>query len=183
MVAYSGPQRLTPRYPIMQQLAVAGDFEAVLSFGLGLSSVAGISTSAPPGTGSLILDLWRTAPPNLIWPSASLGSVRDFQHLAENGNHTWMLNARDVASLYTQNVLGWPRGDVRAVGEHVYQVDGNPGFSVTVTLAQPLGRSHTVWTVASVVDSAGSAPYIPQSKRRHAVLATIFRRQTGAARA
>jgi len=46
VVRYSGPTRLTPRYPLLQQLAVSGDYEAVLSFGLGLTAVAGLSESA-----------------------------------------------------------------------------------------------------------------------------------------
>ncbi len=62
MVRYAEPTRLTPRYPVLQELAVSGDFEAVLSFGLGLSAVAQLDKSAPPGRGSVILDLWMTSP-------------------------------------------------------------------------------------------------------------------------
>lgn len=61
VVRYAGPTRLTPRYPILQELAVSGDFEAVLSFGLGLSAVARLDKSAPAGTGSVIVDLWTTS--------------------------------------------------------------------------------------------------------------------------
>jgi len=61
VVRYAGPTRLTPRYPVLQELAVSGDFEAVLSFGLGLSAVARLDTSAPAGSGSVILDLWMTS--------------------------------------------------------------------------------------------------------------------------
>jgi hypothetical protein len=61
VVGYRGPTTLTPRYLSLQQLSVAGDFEAVLSFGLGLSETAEIRTSTPDGQGSVIIDLWRTA--------------------------------------------------------------------------------------------------------------------------
>jgi len=61
VVRYAGPTRLTPRYTILQELAVSGDFEAVLSFGLGLAGVARLDTSAPAGSGSVILDLWMTS--------------------------------------------------------------------------------------------------------------------------
>jgi hypothetical protein len=64
VVRYGGPTRLTPRYPLLQDLAVAGNFEAVLSFGLGLSAVAEARTSTPEGTGSVILDLWPAADTN-----------------------------------------------------------------------------------------------------------------------
>ncbi len=61
VVRYAGPTRLTPRYTILQELAVSGDYESVLSFGLGLSAVARLEKSATAGTGSMILDLWMTS--------------------------------------------------------------------------------------------------------------------------
>jgi hypothetical protein len=36
-----------PRYPLLRELAVSGDFEAVLSFGLGLWAVAGLTVTIP----------------------------------------------------------------------------------------------------------------------------------------
>jgi len=57
VVRYDGPTRLTPGWPLLRELAVTGDFEAVLSFGLGLSHRAGIRTTAPRGAACLILDL------------------------------------------------------------------------------------------------------------------------------
>ncbi len=59
VVRYDGPTRLTPRYPILQELAVSGDFEAVLSFGLGLSHRSTIRTTSPQGRGCVIIDLMR----------------------------------------------------------------------------------------------------------------------------
>jgi hypothetical protein len=64
VVRYGGPTTLTPRYQTLQQLSVAGDFEAVLSFGLGLSGTAEIRTATPDGQGSVIIDLWRAAEMN-----------------------------------------------------------------------------------------------------------------------
>ena len=57
IVRYDGPNRLTPKFPLLRELAVSGDFEAVLSFGLGLSHRAEIHTTAPDGEACLILDL------------------------------------------------------------------------------------------------------------------------------
>lgn len=59
VVRYDGPTRLTPRYPILQELAVSGDFEAVLSFGLGLSHRSTVRTTSPQGRGCVIIDLMR----------------------------------------------------------------------------------------------------------------------------
>jgi hypothetical protein len=60
VVRYDGPTRLTPRLPILQEVAVSGDFEAVLSFGLGLAEQAEIRTTTPAGQGCVILDLSRS---------------------------------------------------------------------------------------------------------------------------
>jgi hypothetical protein len=57
VVRYDGPTRLTPRFPLLRELAVSGDFEAVLSFGLGVARRAAIHTTAPRGQACLILDL------------------------------------------------------------------------------------------------------------------------------
>ena len=59
VVRYDGPTRLTPRHPILQELAVSGDFEAVLSFGLGLSHHSIVRTTSPQGRGCVIIDLMR----------------------------------------------------------------------------------------------------------------------------
>lgn len=57
IVRYEGPVRLTPRFPLLRELAVSGDFEAVLSFGLGVSRRAEIHTTSPRRQACLILDL------------------------------------------------------------------------------------------------------------------------------
>jgi hypothetical protein len=57
VVRYDGPTRLTPRFPLLRELAMSGDFEAVLSFGLGLSRQAEIHLTAPRGRACIILDL------------------------------------------------------------------------------------------------------------------------------
>jgi hypothetical protein len=61
VVRYDGPTRLAPSYPILLELAVSGDFEAVLSFGLGLSHRTTVRTTTPPGRACVILDVMRSA--------------------------------------------------------------------------------------------------------------------------
>lgn len=47
---YLGPSRLTPGLPLVKEVVVAGDFEAVLSFGVGLAETADfdVETLASP---------------------------------------------------------------------------------------------------------------------------------------
>lgn len=146
---YTGPTRFTPGYPVLRELATAGDFEGVLSVGLGLSTVAGLSSSSGPGV--FTLDLWNTAPNSLVWPVTSVSQAEDLQRGAESGHQPWTLVAPQVAGQYVQQVLGWGSGaQSSTIGPQVYQFTAGTRLAV-VTVRQPLGRTGTVWAVASVV--------------------------------
>jgi hypothetical protein len=149
---YAGPTRLTPRYPLLQELAVSGDFEAVLSFGLGLSDVAGLSVSIPENLGCLILDVWRASPNTLLWPMTSVAQAREVQQATKDGHQPWTLDGQQVATTYTQHVLGWPRASIKRLAGHVFQATAGAQVAI-ITLTQPLGRPDTVWAVASVIRS------------------------------
>jgi hypothetical protein len=146
---YTGPTRFTPGYPVLRELATAGDFEAVLSFGLGLSTVAGLSSSSAPGV--FTLDLWATAPTSLAWPVNSVSQAEELQRETESGHQPWTLVAGQVADQYVRQVLGWGGGaESTAIGPQVYQFTAGTRLAV-VTVRQPLGRPGTVWVVASTV--------------------------------
>jgi hypothetical protein len=149
---YAGPTRLTPRHPILQELAVSGDFEAVLSFGLGLSRVARLSTTIPKNLGCLVLDLWRSPPDTLLWPITSMAQAQTVQRATQQGHQPWTLNAELVATLYTHEVLGWPQASIKRLGERMFQAEAGAQLAI-ISLTQPLGRPDTVWTVASVLQS------------------------------
>lgn len=149
---YTGPTRLTPRYNLLQELAVSGDFEAVLSVGLGLSRVAGLSVSIPNGGGCVILDVWRGAPNVLLWPMTSVVQARAAQQATIDGHQPWMLSAEQVATSYIHRVMGWPQARIDRLDEHVFQATVGAQVAV-ITLTQPLGRAGTVWAVASVIRS------------------------------
>ena len=149
---YTGPTRLTPRYNLLQELAVSGDFEAVLSVGLGLSRVAGLSVSIPDGGGCVILDVWRGAPEVLLWPVTSVAQARAVQQATKDGHQPWTLSAEQVAISYTHHVMGWRQARIDRLDDHVFQATAGAQVAV-ITLTQPLGRPDTVWAVASVVRS------------------------------
>ncbi len=148
---YTGPTRLAPNYPILRELATAGDFEGVLSFGLGLSTVSGLSVITSPG--SYALDLWSTAPSSLLWPVTSVSQAQDLQHGTESGHQPWTLSALEVATHYVHEVLGWSASEGSMAGPRVYQFTAGNRTAV-VTLRQPLDRTGTVWVVAAVVSYA-----------------------------
>ncbi|SDM42778.1 AMIN-like domain-containing (lipo)protein [Allokutzneria albata] len=57
VLRYDGPRRLTPRLPVVQEVAEAGDFEADLSFGIGLSRRAAVGISVFSDPTRVIVDL------------------------------------------------------------------------------------------------------------------------------
>jgi hypothetical protein len=54
---YAGPSTLTPGYSTLRQVSISGDFEAVLSFGVGLSRTAGFRVQRLTAPDRLVLDV------------------------------------------------------------------------------------------------------------------------------
>jgi hypothetical protein len=54
---YTGPERLAPDLPNLVEIAGAGDFEAVLSFGIGLRDAAGFRAFHLTGPDRLVIDV------------------------------------------------------------------------------------------------------------------------------
>ena len=59
VMRYDGPRRLTPRLPLVQDIAEAGDFEADLTFGLGLTREAPVRVSVLTDPTRVVVDLAR----------------------------------------------------------------------------------------------------------------------------
>jgi hypothetical protein len=55
--AYAGPERVTPELTAVRDIAVSGDFEAVLSFGIGVQERTGIRALALAGPSRLVIDV------------------------------------------------------------------------------------------------------------------------------
>lgn len=54
---YTGPHRITPGYPQLREVAFAGDFEAVVAFGLGLRHKAGFRVFTLSGPTRIVVDV------------------------------------------------------------------------------------------------------------------------------
>lgn len=152
---YRGATRLTPSLPLVADLAIAGDFERVLSFGIGLRRPAGLhvtTLSAPP---RLVVDFWAQPPRTLVWPATTLAEAGRLQAAAFEGHQPWWLpgTPESMATAYAQRVLGWPHPELRRITPTVYQVR-RPGTDDTVvlTLTQPVcpGNPRGLWNVADV---------------------------------
>lgn len=56
-VAYEGPRRVAPGLPAVQEVADAGDFEAVMSLGIGVAQVTGIRAYRLESPSRLVVDV------------------------------------------------------------------------------------------------------------------------------
>jgi len=53
---YTGPDRITPDLPLLKEIAISGDFEAVLSFGVGLSGQTEFKVDELSSPSRLVID-------------------------------------------------------------------------------------------------------------------------------
>jgi hypothetical protein len=103
---YSGPPTVTPGYPTIKQVSISGDFEAVLSFGIGLSRTAGFRVARLSSPDRLVVDVAET-PAWRMWPEDSLAAARDMQAAFDQGHQPWRGSPQSVAELYGTAVYGW----------------------------------------------------------------------------
>jgi hypothetical protein len=152
---YLGPDRLTPGHPLVADVAIAGDFERVLSFGIGVRRPAGLHVTVLSGPPRLVVDFWARPPATLVWPARTLAEARRLQAAAFEGHQPWWLpgTPQSMAIAYAQRVLGWPQPELRRITPTVYQVR-RPGTDdrEVLTLTQPVrpGNPRGLWNVADV---------------------------------
>lgn len=102
--AYSGPTSFTPNYPTLKQATMSGDFENVLTFGVGIDRVAGFLIMRYPSPNRLAVDI-ANPPPWSMWPDNSLSQAEQVQAQFEAGKLPWR---GSVVAYFAQMVYGWP---------------------------------------------------------------------------
>jgi hypothetical protein len=149
---YTGPSRLTPNYQLLKEVAIAGDFERVLSFGIGIEHATGLHVQTLTAPARLVVDFWSSAPSTLLWPATTRAQAQELQHAVDQGHQPWLLSPRWVTTVYAQQVLGWAHPSVRRVGHAVYEVSlPTTNKTATLTLVQPVRHGPGgVWLVADV---------------------------------
>ncbi len=146
----TGPRRITPGLPLLKDVAFAGDFEAVLSWGVGLDRPAGVTVLTLSDPARVAVDLWYTAPPQLVWPERTLDEARATQRAVDAGHQPWRVDADAVVGAYAEQVLGWRQAELRRLGPDVYVVSSGAG-SVIVTVSQPVRPGNNgIWAVAGL---------------------------------
>jgi hypothetical protein len=147
---YTGPRRLTPGLPLLKELAVAGDFEAVLSWGVGLDRPAAITVQALTGPARVVIDFWYAPPRQLVWPDRTFADAAQVQSAVDAGHEPWRLNPGQVVQRYAEQVLGWQAPAVRPVSVSVYVVNSAAGSAI-LGVIQPARQGTTgIWAIATV---------------------------------
>lgn len=103
---YQGPTTVSPGYPTLRQVSISGDFERVLSVGVGLSRTAGFRVQRLRAPDRLVLDVAET-PAWRMWPEDNLAQARQEQAGVDQGHQPWRGNPEDVAQVYAGSVYGW----------------------------------------------------------------------------
>jgi hypothetical protein len=150
---YHGPSRLTPGLPLVKDVAVAGDFEGVLSFGVGLARPAGLRVQTLTAPARLVIDFWYHPPRQLLWPVTTLNQAWELQRAADEGHQPWACGAASVVTSYAEAQLGWSQPALRILDSTVYQVsDPASGATALVTVYQPArtGGPCGVWAIAEL---------------------------------
>ena len=155
---YAGPSTLTPGYPTLRQVSISGDFEAVLSFGVGLSRTAGFRVQRLTAPDRLVLDVaeppaWR------MWPEASLAEARAEQAAVNQGHQPWRGSPKSVAQVYALSVYGW---NYLSGGLDITPVPGEPSY--TFRLAAKGSSDNVTVRAVRVFDGANSIVEIADTR-------------------
>ena len=153
---YTGPTVLTPNLPSLAQLRLAGDFEAVLSFGVALRQRAGFRVLTLPAPWRVVVDIsHRPAPAGFagIWPFSSQEQAQAAQRAVAEGHQAWLLDPRQVASAFASSVLGAVRPTTTQPRPRIVLLTWSGSRDVVRTeLAQPVSQgSGGVWMITRVV--------------------------------
>jgi len=147
---YAGPSTVTPGYPTLRQVSVSGDFESVLSFGVGLSRTVGFRMQRLTAPDRLVLDVaeppaWR------MWPEDGLAQARAEQAAVDQGHQPWRISPEEAAKVYAGAVYGW---NYLSGGLDIAPVPDAPGH--TFRLAAKGSSDSVIVRVFPVFDRANS---------------------------
>jgi hypothetical protein len=119
---YSGPSTVTPGYPTLKQVSISGDFEAVLSLGVGLDRAAGFRVTRLGSPNRLVVDI-AELPGWTMWPEDNVDAAQRMQAAFDQGHQPWRGSAESVAELYALVVYGWSSPVVtRVPGTDTYRL-------------------------------------------------------------
>lgn len=132
---YTGPPVLTPCYPRLLVASAAGDFEQVLSFGIGTAASGSYHAHALTGPDRVVIDFTHVALGKFpgIWDITSWQRYWATQYSRNNGHQRWLGSPAMV-------VKAWAPANsvIRQVDENTFRVTEPGGRVATVTGTVPV---------------------------------------------
>lgn len=137
--AYTGPPVFTPYYPQLLTVAKAGDFEGVLSFGLGLAAPSGYHIFTLTSPGRLVIDVSHAGLGKFpgIWNITTWPEYWAMQYSWLNGNQPWLSSPSMVVEAWARSQYG-TTPVIRQVTTDTFKVTAPSGKTVTVTGIRPV---------------------------------------------
>lgn len=153
---YAGPHVLTPYYPRLLVVSTAGDFEQVLSFGMGLAAPGPYRMYALTGPDRVVLDVSHVALGRFpgIWDITNWQQYWKSQYAWDNGHQPWLSNPAMVVEAWSRS--RWHTTPVvRQVGAGTFQVTEPDGRVDTVSGMRPVAVPGP-WVITKI--AYGTAP-------------------------
>jgi hypothetical protein len=135
---YTGPAVLTSYYPELLTVSAAGDFEGVLSFGIGLAAQGGFHAFTLTSPGRLVIDVSHAALGTFpgIWDITSWPQYWATQYSWLNGHQPWLSSPSSVVRV---RAGGYGSASVvRQVSANTFKVTKPDGKTFTVTGVRPV---------------------------------------------
>ena len=146
---YSGPAVLTPYYPELLTVSAAGDFEGVLSFGIGLAAQGGYHVITLTSPARLVIDVSHVALGKFpgIWDITSWPRYWATQYAWLNGHQPWLSSPSSVVQVWAG---GYDSASVvRQVSANTFKVTMPDGKTFTVTGVRPVSVPGP-WVITSI---------------------------------
>jgi hypothetical protein len=138
---YPGPRRWSPGHRLVKQIAVTGDFESTLSFGLGLAQPATMTVSQLSDPSRVVIDIWDEPLAQFLWPFHTVEQADEGQEAFDEGHQPWVGYAELVIAYYLQREQGWRDAELRRLSDNpcndMYAAHSSAGDRATVTVWQP----------------------------------------------
>jgi hypothetical protein len=135
---YIGPSVLTPYYPQLLTVTAAGDFEGVLSFGVGLAAQGGYHAVTLTNPGRLVIDVSHVALGTFpgIWDITSWPQYWAVQYSWLNGHQPWLPSPPLVVQVWAGGIGSG--SVVRQVSANTFEITKPDGTTYTVTGLRPV---------------------------------------------
>jgi hypothetical protein len=156
-MTYAGPSVRTPFYPRLLVVSAAGDFEQVLSFGIGLAAPGSYHAYTLTGPDRVVLDVSHVALGKFpgIWDITSWQQYWEAQYSWLNGHQPWLSSPAMVVEAWARSQ--WNTAPVvRQVNADTFLVTEPNGRIDTVTGTRPVPVPGP-WVITRI--TYGAAPH------------------------